>query len=178
MLSQLNKNILVALVRRVQAKGLDLGKIQFQKLIYFLQEKGVTLDYDYEIHHYGPYCFELASDLDLLNALEILEVSPDQKGYGYHISGGRLADSFSEKNDQLIAEYNTSLEFVIDNFAGWDPGEIELKATIHYVNKIMKNKDPETSREDVLRVTGELKPKFSQEYVARCYDELNTILPL
>ena len=166
------------MVKRIQEKRLDLGKIQFQKLVYFLQEKGTTLKYDYEIHHYGPYCFELANDLDLLNSLEILDVSPDQKGYGYHISRGRLADNFSEKDDHLATSHNTDLEFVINNFAGCDPAEIELKATIHYVNKIMKDNGSGISRDDVLRKTRELKPKFSQGYVEKCYDELNTIVPL
>ena len=178
MLSALNKNILVDLVKRIQERGVDLGKIQFQKLVYFLQEKGVALNYDYEIYHYGPYCFELANDLDSLNSLEILDVSADRQGYGFHISKGRVADNFSEKNNQLVSQNNVNLEFVIDNFGRCDPAEIELKATIHYVNKIMKAHDPRTSEMDVLSKVEELKPKFTQEYVKKCYDELNAIMPL
>ncbi len=64
MKKELRINVIVFIVETLRKRDIDLGKIQFQKLIYFLQEIGIPSGYRYEIYHYGPYSFELAQELN------------------------------------------------------------------------------------------------------------------
>jgi len=158
--------------------GFDLGKIQLQKIIYFLQESDIPLKYNYEIYHYGPYCFELAGNLDSLNSSGVLDVTPDNTGYGYHIVQGKFSDNFYGKDLTVTTnKYKKQIDFVLANFASCTVSEIELKATIHFVHKMLTMHEYH-SKEDIVRRVQELKPKFTPKYISDCYDELNKIIPL
>src|SRR6266702_4367710 len=50
LLKNLRVAAIVALTQSAQAR---LGKTQVQKLVYFVQDAGVPLEYKYEIYHYG-----------------------------------------------------------------------------------------------------------------------------
>lgn len=178
MCQPLNTNIIVEVVKGMLGRRHDLGKIQLQKLLYFLQESGVPLSYNYEIYHYGPYCFELASNLDSLNSSGVLDVTPDKTGYGYHISKGKFIDEFYGKDPAIITKYKKEIDFVINNFYPCNASEIELKATIHFVHKLLKESKYPSSKDDVIKKVQELKPKFTPEYIAYCYDNLNEVTPL
>src|SRR5258708_20829207 len=82
---------IVALAQNAQAR---LGKTQVQKLVYFVQDCGVPLEYKYEIYHYGPYSFDLSRDLSSLDSLGVLDVESDPSGFGFNISVGKFAEKF------------------------------------------------------------------------------------
>src|SRR4030042_4850313 len=71
------------LVSRLQ----DVGKIQLQKLAYFLQESyEIPLGYTFRMHHYGPYSRDLDNDLLKLSLMGFVDVRPDVSGYGFHVT--------------------------------------------------------------------------------------------
>ena len=178
MSQKLDVNIMVSLIKRIEEKRLDIGKIQLQKLMYFLKDFGVPLSYRYVIYHYGPYSFELTSNLDSLDSLDVLDVVSDEKGYGYHIKKGDFADKFFEKDDAVTNEYKDKIDFVIDTFASCEASEIELKATIHFVHNVLKNKKLNTAKKSVTTKVKQLKPRFTEEKIELSYDELNKVIPL
>ncbi len=178
MCNTLRTNFIVEIVKRVTEKGIKLGKIQVQKLIYFLQENKIPLKYRYEIYHYGPYCFELAGNLDSLKSLNILAIIPNVTGYGYDISRGEHCEDFFGRDEEIINTYKENLDFIINNFVACSPSEIELKATIHYVYKVSKATGVSISKENITRITKKLKPMFADDIIFSSYDELSEIISL
>src|SRR5262249_32480802 len=132
MLSELRVSAIVAVVQAAQKR---LGKTQVQKLMYFVQSSKIPLDYEYEIYHYGPYSFELAHELNSLDSLGVLNVENDPSGFGFDISAGKFAEKF-----RLQGNYQKKVEKVIGKFGPDTAGQLEVKATIHFVNSIVRKK--------------------------------------
>jgi uncharacterized protein YwgA len=156
---------IVALIQNAQTR---LGKTQVQKLVYFAQDCGVPLNYKYEIYHYGPYSFELSHDLGSLDSLGVLNVTSAPTRYGFDISTGRFAEKF-----KLEPKYQKKVEKVISQFGLNSPAQLEVKATIHFVNSVVKKKiSPNKAKSEVVQKVLALKPRFTAEFVKGCYAEL------
>jgi uncharacterized protein YwgA len=164
MQKELRVAAIVALVQNAQAR---LGKTQVQKLVYFAQDCGIPLEYKYEIYHYGPYSFELSHDLGSLDSLGVLDVDSDPSGFGFDISAGKFAQKF-----QLEPKYLKKVERVINQFGSDTPAELEVKATIHFVQSVIKKKVSGKVKSEVIQRVGALKPRFTEEFVKRCYSNL------
>lgn len=155
---------IVALVQN--AKASRIGKTQLQKLVYFLQNAGVPLDYRYEIYHYGPYSFELSDEMGSLDSLGILNVESDPSGFGFNITSGKFAEKY-----QIGKKYQRKLEKVLVDFSSDTPAQLEVKATIHFVQKIMEKRGS-IDQSKVTKKVKLLKPQFSDKFVKNCYSEL------
>lgn len=156
----------VALAQNARAK---LGKTQVQKLVYFLQDCGVPLEYEYEIYHYGPYSFDLARELNSLDSLGVLKVQSDPSGFGFDISVGKFADRF-----KLDPKYQKKVEKVVSQFGLNTAAELEAKATIHFVHSVVEEKKTTSGsmRSEVIKRVCALKPHFSKDFVKSCYVDL------
>jgi len=155
---------ILALIDKSNSK--ELGKIQLQKLVYFLQVAGVPLGYSYEIYHYGPYSFELASEIGSLDSLGILDVTTDPNGYGFHIRPG----TFNETYD-FNAKYLSQLEKVTKTLASNSASQLEVKATLHFVRSVMEKRSKPTDSEVINKVKA-LKPHYTEKFILGCLNEL------
>ena len=63
------------------------GRTRLQKEVKLLQRLGFPTDYSYSIHFYGPYSESLQSDLGMMEAFGMLEVSREssQGGNEYYV---------------------------------------------------------------------------------------------
>jgi uncharacterized protein YwgA len=165
MRNELRVAAIVALVRNAQTR---LGKTQVQKLVYFAQDSGVPLNYEYEIYHYGPYSFELSNDLGSLDSLGILNVASEPSGYGFDISIGRFSEKF-----KLEPRYQKKVEKVLGQFGLNTAAQLEVKATIHFVHSVIGKKAPAgKAKSEVVQKVLALKPRFTEEFVRNCYSDL------
>lgn len=152
----------IALIKRLGYAG----KIQLQKLIYFLQEQlGLELGYVFRMHHYGPYSEDLDDDLSILKAGGYISITPDDQGYGFHIK----AEEQPEKEwGSLPKEMLERVAQIVTLFQEYDSSALELRATIHFVQKRLIAKP----KEDVVSLVRELKPRFTDSQIGAAYDEL------
>ncbi|MGO9862979.1 MAG: hypothetical protein ACLPLR_05160 [Terriglobales bacterium] len=165
MSQDLRTAVIVELVQEAQAR---LGKTQVQKLVYFAQQCGVPLGYEYEIYHYGPYSFELSHDLGSLDSLGILNVDNDPSGFGFDISAGKFAERF-----KVEPKYQKKIEMVADQFGLNTPAQLEVKATIHFVHSVIKKKVAAGKiKSEVIQKVQALKPRFSDTFIKTCYSDL------
>ena len=78
---------------------------RLQKSIYLLQSrKGFPFKFDYCLHYYGPYSFELASAIDQLNAADIINENQEQTGFG----SIRYKSQITEKGKRVLADFQKS----------------------------------------------------------------------
>ncbi|MDH4206163.1 MAG: hypothetical protein OEV45_11620 [Desulfobacteraceae bacterium] len=80
---------------------------RLQKSIYLLQfRKNFPLKFDYFLHYYGPYSFELASAIDQLKAADIINENPEQTGFG----SIRYKSQITEKGKRVLEDFQKSDE--------------------------------------------------------------------
>lgn len=105
----------------------------FQKIAYLLQHgKKVKLGYKFKLHHYGPHCPELWSDLNYLANQNIINVYAKSNGYGYKISSRKDSNSrfLLNKLDERIKKKATLLLKLLSH----NPTEeLKVMATLHYI---------------------------------------------
>jgi uncharacterized protein len=164
MQKELRVAAIVALVQNTQTR---IGKTQVQKLVYFAQDCGVPLEYRYEIYHYGPYSFELSHDLGSLDSLGVINIDSAPGGFGFDISVGKFAEKF-----RLEPKHLKKVEKVINEFGSNTPAQLEVKATIHFVHSVIKKKLSGKAKSEVIQRVRALKPRFSEEFVKKCYSDL------
>jgi uncharacterized protein YwgA len=144
----------------------DVGKIQLQKLAYFLQESyGIPMGYTFRMHHYGPYSRELDNDLLKLRLMGFIDVQADDLGYGFHVTP--LCDADLAWTNAL-ASYESQLRDALTKLGRLPASELEIQATIHYVNELVEG----APVEDVEKIVHNLKPKFLPEHIAQARKQL------
>jgi hypothetical protein len=147
----------------------DVGKIQLQKLAYFLQESyGIPLGYTFRMHHYGPYSRELDNDLLKLRLMGFVDVQPDTSGYGFHVT------PLSEPEAgwaNALAPYESQLGDAIAKLGNLPAYLLEIQATIHYVSQLVEG----ASAEEVVTIVHGLKPKFLPESIAKAREQLQQL---
>lgn len=175
LLRNLKGYTIAEVVNRCLNENIPPGKIKLQKLVFFLERLGIPLDYRFEMYHYGPYSFELAENLDTLNTLKVLDIQPQIDGYGYSINASKYFQEFLDRKSDSLKDYESIIDFVIENFASKDASKIELLATIHFVEEILNRRNV-TDRKIVVEKVKGLKPKFTSDEIEKAYEELKTIL--
>ena len=143
----------------------DVGKTQIQKLGYFLQEHyNVPLGCTFYIHQYGPYSDELDTAISNLKFMEYVSVTPDPQGYGFHVRPVSQAEkAWSGISDSV----QDALNDLIGKLGKKDARELELLATIHDLAKSERS-----TKQGLVALVQGLKPKFSEQYISRKYDEM------
>jgi uncharacterized protein len=164
---QMRVDAIVSLVQAVQNKTDQLGKIQLQKLVYFLQETGVPLGYKFEIYHYGPYSFELSDQMSSLDSLGVLSINSDPSGYGFNIKVGTHGAKY-----KIDKKYSPKVEYIAKAFGSETPAKLEVKSTAHFVSKVLRKQGKNLPEALIVAKVKELKPKFTDRFISDCYQEL------
>jgi hypothetical protein len=84
-------------------KQVDSRK-RLQKSIYLLKRAGCPLQYDYLLHYYGPYSFELAGLIDQLCNADIIKESHDLTGFG----NVKYKFQITDKGKEVLATFQKS----------------------------------------------------------------------
>jgi len=142
------------------------GKTVIQKLIYFIQSRGLDLDYRFTLYTYGPYSPELMEDMDIASENGYINMVYNPAYLGYVISSGER----DIEDDLLTKEEINVIEEVMNNYAGYSAKELELRATIQFFHDRL-----EIPEKDMIPEIKEIKPKFSEEDIRSAINEMKEI---
>ncbi len=144
----------------------DTGKTKLQKILYFTQEAiGAPLQYRFRMHHYGPFSQDVEDDISFMKAIGYLDVQLDSTGFGYHIRSA--SDHLPAWDDEMLG-YKDKMTNVIGKLGVLHVNDLELWATIHFVQQLLN----EPTRESVIENVRRLKPRFTAEQIGAAYDQL------
>jgi hypothetical protein len=106
--------------------------------------------------------------LSSLDALGVLNIESDPQGFGFDISVGKFAEKF-----KLSAKYQKRVEKVVNQFGFNNAAQLEVKATIHFVQNVLKKKSSAGKvKSEVIQKVAALKPRFAKDFIKSCYSEL------
>ena len=169
--------LIAELAKRLHDVRSQFGKTALQKLIYFLQEiYGVDSGYDFELYSYGPFTSQLLGDLDLVEHFGCITVHSVLSNLGgYEIRPTCKADSLREKASEFLSDPKTkaALDSLVATYGGMTAKSLELRATIVYAERDMHRKEKPAIKNDICRLVGQIKPKFTAIEIEKAVEELS-----
>ena len=150
-----------------------LGRTAMQKLVYFAKALGTPIPCSFEIYTYGPYSDTVTFSVDSMLADDVLaDVSNKPTYSNYRL--GENAQEILERYDGQIAPYKKTIDAVVKSLGNFDPNQLELIATLHFIHHRLKQitlNNP--SREQVIAEFRRVKKdKFTQADIDSFYDAL------
>lgn len=144
----------------------DAGRTKLQKMIYFVDR---YLDWkvgDYRLHHYGPYSRNISLTLKTVREILIEETVPDRGPYRYSLTaqGGQFLADFA---GQCAEGRIRRVEELFGELSGWSREQLEIAATIDYVQR----GNPDLSRDTLLERVQTIKDNFSPNSINDAYDQ-------
>lgn len=117
------------------------------------------------MHHYGPYAEDIDTDLTRLHLTGYININSDREGYGFHVT---VKEPPPPDWQPLVAAHQQNISQVTGIFGNHSASQLELAATIHFVNRLLGVPTDET----LINAVQRLKPKFTMPYIT---DHLNML---
>jgi len=153
----------------------SLGRIAVQKLVYFLKVMDVPMNYKFDVHHYGPYCQDIASDIEWLIADNIViddghTLPGNSSSYKTASEFETLSLQFSEK----LKGYQPVINSICEALSDLSPKTLELVATLDFSFRWVKASggDGPWKTEAVAKFKKIKKDKFNDDEIDRWYGAL------
>lgn len=161
---------------------IPLGRTIIQKICYFIKSKGVPLDYDFDMYHYGPYSQDLYYRMDDMvadkvvtdnKALNFANISNVKTSSSKYILGDNAKELLELYNKDLN-KYTATIDSVIEVFSEFDHTSLELLSTIHYFQTTLTSyyNKPANKDEVIIKVKEAKGDKFKDDLISRAYDAL------
>jgi hypothetical protein len=161
--------LIAEIVRRFHGANHRLGKTALQKMIFLLQRSfGVDVDYTYTLYTYGPYCADVARDLDIVEGFGGAQVLYDFGFGGYEIRPGTANEEIRERSGGFLKAIAPQLDTLVSAFGSFNAKELELRSTIIYLAK------PRLTRDELIQQVHDVKPHFTLPTIGNALRELET----
>lgn len=176
--TETRNHALLALVIREAAKAAKenhgyVGRTAVQKIMYFLNAKGVPMGYRFDLYHYGPFSDQVISDIDWLVADDVIAEQSQKPEKYSNYAPGEGAEEFLAKFDQTLAPITNQVKETVSLLAPMKPEKLELLATLDYIYRQEKSAGKTPLKQAVVSRLQKVKPdKFTQEDVEQAYDEM------
>ncbi|MCX8034508.1 MAG: hypothetical protein N3A00_04245 [Thermodesulfovibrio sp.] len=160
------------ILKIIESVRYSVGKTFIQKAIYILKEGfGLTLDYEFKLHFFGPYSERISTDIDILENGGLIEVKYDEET-GYKIS-------ITSKGIKFIEDYSSSIENLkeiqdkitktLSLSKNKTAREMELLGTTLYFLKLTKDENR------LLNLVKMTKPHFQPKEIKKAIEKLKSI---
>ena len=146
--------------------GAELGKKVTQKMFYFYERKGISLNLRYGIHYYGPYSSKLDNILHILESEEYININTTGATHVISVKNGHSVKDVLNMQEKEIASS------VIKAFAHKTPLELEALATMDFVASSMNCSSKEQIIQSFKMINGE---KFSAKIINETFETLRTL---
>lgn len=172
----MRKDLLIYILKKMQSLAIPLEKINIQKIIFFLRETGIPVNYKYEPYLFGPYSNELKfdlMDLELWGHIESIKDSDSE--YTLKSSELDIDSNIDEVNKTKIDDKIYQYQNAIDKNYSFD--NMEVSGTIVYCIRALEKVGINSDENSVLREFKNWKGnKYSDATIKRMYDRIHPIL--
>ncbi len=160
--------MILGIIVRLAEKEPGLGRTALMKYLYFLKEiYKVPIDYCFQLYTYGPFDADVLDDLGYAESLGAVksDLCSYQIGYGYKISKGPKADEITQEASEFLTRYESEIDKVVNEFRGATASDLELIATIIYVDREFHQKKKHAVIQDIVNRTHDIKPRYSESEI-------------
>jgi uncharacterized protein len=145
-----------------------IGRTALMKYIYFLQAlRNVPLGYRFTLYSYGPFDSDVLADLASAETLNVVksDLATYLGGYGYRISPAERAEWSRKRSSAFLSHHKEDVKWVLHTFGSYTSAELELLATIVFVDREAQQKKERIRLNDLVKRVHEVKPHFSEDKI-------------
>ena len=145
-----------------------IGRTALMKYMYFLQVlRKVPLGYRFTLYSYGPFDSDVLADLASAETLNVVksDLATYLGGYGYKISPAERAEWIKKRASTFISHHKEDIKWVLHTFGSYSSAELELLATIVFVDREAKQKKERIHMNDIVKRVHEVKPHFNEDKI-------------
>lgn len=159
MMKRLQKAALISeMLDRMIEKGSWAGETHLQKCIFFLQEmRDVSTGYIFQIHHYGPYSFDLSDEIVQLKGDRLIVPFYRPYPYGPSLASSEASCHLRKYFPKTLRRYTDDIEFVIKHFGDLNANKLGALSTAYFF--ILQDKT--SSDEEIAKKVNKAKPYIS-----------------
>jgi hypothetical protein len=143
------------------------SKISMQKILFYLQEKGIPLRLDFEPYSYGPFSRQIMETASELHKAGVISVGRTDYTLGQDFSDAlpdedrRVMDSHLERFSNLLGH-------------DFSFGTLELYGTVLYCIQALKEIGREADSDSVIQEVKAWKgSKFPEDAICKAYEALS-----
>jgi hypothetical protein len=126
--------IIATIIDRVSGAKRFCGETFIQKSTFFLKELfGVPFAANFRLYHYGPFSFDLRSQLQSMEADGVVNIRPHEFGATY-VTGERY-QMLRTRFPKTIATHEQAIRFVIRELAPLGVKDLEPLATALFLTR-------------------------------------------
>jgi uncharacterized protein len=117
----------------VAAGGEIVGKIRLQKVVYLLDQSGLSSGFSYEYHHYGPYSKDLAEQVEddvVFDGLIAVQHRRQTDGVPYVVYSANVSGDVGLEGASLLDD---RLRGALAEMQNRSATVLELAATAHWL---------------------------------------------
>ncbi len=144
----MKKEILKYTLKQMEDKKIPLTKINIQKIVFFLKEVNIPINYKFEPYLYGPYSSDLASDLKYMERWDEIIFNNDNNS-GYELKDNIKLESIDDMLINNISDRLDSFKEALKNDFSFD--SMEISGTVIYCIRALQNFGREVSENAVLK---------------------------
>jgi hypothetical protein len=169
--------LIAELAKRLDGISPQFDKTALQKAIFLLQEVyGIDCGYDFKLYSFGPFDPQLNGDLDLVEYWGCVATQWVNAFFGgYRIRPTEKVDLIRPKAAAFLDDKRTesALNDLVTTYGAMPARELELRATTVYVERNIRAKGQSATRQTVLHLVGQVKPKFTPQEIEEAVNELS-----
>lgn len=139
-----------------------------QKMFYFFERKGITLNLRYGIHYYGPYSSKLEDAMDELESEGYITIDTSGTTHMIHSGSKSISEDALSPREKDIAEY------VLKTFEHKSPIDLEALTTMDYIANSLLS--PNAAKDDIIDKFKQIKgDKFHSKIMEHTFNELTSL---
>lgn len=149
-----------------------LGRTAMQKLTYFSKVLDVPIPCSFGIYTYGPYSDTITFSVESLLADEVLVDRSTNPKYSNYRTGSNSIELLNAYSDE-ISPHKGTIDRIVEALGEFDPTDLELIATLHFVARRQKMRTGELNKSTVITEFKSIKKdKFTDHAIGRWYKAL------
>lgn len=166
--------VILQLVLKLREHDNWCGKTVVQKAAYFVDIlSGHRLGFDFVLYKHGPYSFDLADTMGVMNSLEYIKFEVAHPQYGPRIKPlDDARDILLKKYGALAEKLEREIDFVTNKLADCGIAAVERLSTALYFTRQERVEGTEAK---ILKIR-EVKPHISEAEAANAVTQVDKIL--
>ena len=140
--------LICTMLDRMIEKGSWAGETHLQKCLFLLQSmRNVPTGYTFQLHHYGPFSFDLSDEIIQLKGDRIIVPRPRPYPYGPSLASSDLSQRLRQNFSKTLEKYSDDIDFVTDNFGDLNASELgKLATAYHFILQDKNSSDEEIAK--------------------------------